>query len=133
LIVGLTWLISYTVCYGCILALIFYRIKLIYYKCLLMLLCNKHFCNVPVPPPFESVNWMLRKNSWAPTSRFHTKCRYSWNFSQVLGYCCSYITCMLLTFKCHNRCCYHNCDMLSSRIVICQNSHNRSGPLPLML
>ena len=34
---------------------------------------------------------------------------------------------MLLTFKCHNRDCYHHCNMLSSRIVICQNYHNRSG------
>ena len=39
---------------------------------------------------------------------------------------------MLFTFKCHNRDFYHNRDMSSSRIVTCQNSHNRSG-LPHLL
>ena len=42
---------------------------------------------------------------------------------------CFYTACMLFTFKCHNRDCYHNRDILSSRIMICQNSHNRSGLL----
>jgi len=54
----------------------------------------------------------------------------SWKFSWILGYRpCFYTACVLFTFKCHNRDCYHNRDMLSSRIVICQNSHNRSGLL----
>ena len=46
----------------------------------------------------------------------------SWKVSWILGYRpCFYTACILFTFKCHNR------DMLSPRIVICQNSHNRSG------
>ena len=54
----------------------------------------------------------------------------SWKFLWILGYRpCFYTACMLFTFKCHNCDCYHNCDMLSSRIVICQNSHNCSGLL----
>ena len=46
----------------------------------------------------------------------------SWKFSWILGYQpCFYTACMLFTF------CYHNRNVLSSRIVICQNSNNCSG------
>ena len=48
--------------------------------------------------------------------------------SWILGYRpCFYTACMLFTFKCHNR------DMLSSRIVMFQNSHNRSGIIVMIL
>ena len=40
-----------------------------------------------------------------------------------------YIKLVYLTFKCHNHYCYHNRDMSSLRIIICQNSHNRSSLL----
>jgi len=40
---------------------------------------------------------------------------------------CFYIACMHFAFKCRDRNCYHNQNVLSSRIVIFQNSHNCSG------